>query len=406
MFLYKIGTHYFDVIDKKFIEECDINTKKRYNLQGNPIEVIQKIRSEKNKQSMYIVLTVTTKCNLSCDYCFENSINRHTMKQDDLDNVLKAIKKYLIDNRIMSLNCTLFGGEPMLEMEKVFYIVKELSTFCSSNLIKVSFSMTTNGILYDREYLTTLYNFGLKTIQITFDGTHDINNARRKHKSNSIDVYKSILKNLNGYLKIFDKVNIKFNFDKENMLEFPAFLRDITNTVIPEYLKKIVFLIEAIQQTHDSPYKSGFANTDRELAMAYISIVKELLEYGLNYKSKVFNTPCMATAKNSYLIDPDGNCACCISNFIDNELRIGNFPDIDVSKSIEKREEYNRIQLLEKHCKECAFLAGCWGGCLYELSVSGKDPICSLNCRKQFYETYVQCFYEEIFLKKGVDRIG
>ena len=54
MFLYKIGTHYFDVIDKKFIEECDINTKKRYNLQGNPIEVIQKIRSEKNKQTKYV----------------------------------------------------------------------------------------------------------------------------------------------------------------------------------------------------------------------------------------------------------------------------------------------------------------------------------------------------------------
>ena len=113
----------------------------------------------------------------------------------------------------------------------------------------------------------------------------------------------------------------------------------------------------------------------------------------------------MATAPNSFLIDPDGNCSCCISNFQKNELFIGNFSQVTRSRSLSTRTELNRLDLLRSHCRNCDFLAGCWGGCLYELSVNGKECTKNVNCRKNFFEKAVDLFYHEIYLKKGVDKI-
>lgn len=97
----------------------------------------------------------------------------------------------------------------------------------------------------------------------------------------------------------------------------------------------------------------------------------------------------------------DGNSSCCISNFRKNELSLGNFKDITRMKSVGAREVFNRKDILNKHCKKCEFLAACWGGCLYELSVSGQDITKSVNCRRSFYECVVNAFYQDIYLKKG-----
>ena len=130
-----------------------------------------------------------------------------------------------------------------------------------------------------------------------------------------------------------------------------------------------------------------------------------ILDKKFKYKSKVFNTPCMATSYNSFLIEPSGYCSCCISNFIQNELSLGKFEDISIEKSYTYRQKLNRIEILDKNCRNCDFLASCWGGCLYELSVCGKQIFENVNCRKQFYKTFLEAFYNEIYLVNGVSRI-
>ena len=35
------------------------------------------------------------------------------------------------------------------------------------------------------------------------------------------------MSNLNGFTEIFDQVNVKYNFDMDNYLEYPLFLDDL-----------------------------------------------------------------------------------------------------------------------------------------------------------------------------------
>ena len=331
---------------------------------------------------------------------------RHPINEKTLSEVIHNIEKYIIENGIKKLHCTLFGGEPLLEEQLVAKFTTVLHEFCKDNEILLTISMTTNGLIANKSLLEKLYQNSLTCVQVTFDGPKEMNNRRRRSRNISVkDPYTTILKNLNTFLSIFDTVNIKYTFDKQNLDEFDIFLNDLLEVVQPQYIGKIVILVEAIQGTHNSHYSYNYRNTDEELAKAYITIISKLVDANIKYRSKIFNTPCMATAPNSFLIDPDGNCSCCISNFQKNELFIGNFSQVTRSKSLSTRAEMNRLDLLRSHCRNCDFLAGCWGGCLYELSVIGKECTKNVNCRKNFFEKAVDLFYHEIYLKKGVDKI-
>lgn len=407
MFLYKVGNDYFDVLTKTYISTEELAQKRRYSFVGNQINVLDDIRRAKSFNEMYVVLTITTACNLACAYCFENGTQRHSMSKAVMLSTLDDIKSYASKNKIKKLYCTLFGGEPLLEQAMVDYVTTELHEFCQNNGIALTVSMTTNGLIVNESLFETLHNHSLKTIQITFDGSKEMNNARRKSRFQDIkDPYTTILDNLNVFVRIFDNINIKYNFDKQNISDFEHFLDDLTRVVVdPKDLQKIVILVEPIQGTHHAQYAYNYQNTDKELAVAYIKIISKLIEANINYRSKVFNTPCMATSPNSFLIDPDGNCSCCISNFEQNELSMGKFSDVTYESSVEARNIWNRLDILNKHCKDCEFLAGCWGGCLYDLSVNGHDCRQTVNCRKNFFENVVQLFYKELYLKKGVKRI-
>lgn len=406
MFLYQVGNGYFDTLAKTYISGRELEQKKRYLLDGNQIEILDNFRNTVGKDEMYVVLTMTTLCNLSCEYCFENTTIRHSMTYDTVKEVLENIKSYIKENNITRLNCNLFGGEPLLEEKLVSYVSSELYAFCILENVDLNISMTTNGLICNKALLEYLYKHSVKTVQITFDGPKEINNSRRRATSLvSEDPYTTIFENLNTFLSIFDRVNIKYNFDKQNYMMFDIFLSDLLKNVDKLNLNKIVILVEAIQETHQSNYAYHYKNTDRELALAYISILSKLIDLKIKYKSKIFNTPCMATAPNSFLIDPDGKASCCISNFKDNELSLGKFSNMTRATSIEAREKLSRKEILNSHCQKCEFLAACWGGCLYELSVGGKDITKVVNCRRAFYECVVNAFYEEIYLKRGVNKI-
>ena len=406
MFLHKVENDYFDVLTKKYIHPEQLTEKSRYSLSGDSVYVLDTIRNKINEKEMYVVLTITTSCNLACAYCFENGTIRHAINEKTLSEVIHNIEKYIIENGIKKLHCTLFGGEPLLEEQLVAKFTTVLHEFCKDNEILLTISMTTNGLIANKSLLEKLYQNSLTCVQVTFDGPKEMNNRRRRSRNISVkDPYTTILKNLNTFLSIFDTVNIKYNFDKQNLDEFDIFLNDLSEVVQSQYIGKIVILVEAIQGTHNSHYSYNYRNTDEELAKAYITIISKLVDANIKYRSKIFNTPCMATAPNSFLIDPDGNCSCCISNFQKNELFIGNFSQVTRSRSLSTRTELNRLDLLRSHCRNCDFLAGCWGGCLYELSVNGKECTKNVNCRKNFFEKAVDLFYHEIYLKKGVDKI-
>lgn len=81
-----------------------------------------KIKNIKAEETLYIVLTTTTRCNLHCDYCFENHIKRISMSDDVIEKYFILLENRLkIDKKIKKLFTLFFGGEPLLDPEKLLY---------------------------------------------------------------------------------------------------------------------------------------------------------------------------------------------------------------------------------------------------------------------------------------------
>ncbi len=205
---------------------------------------------------MCYVLYLTNKCNLSCEYCYEKDYvnDKHTLSEKFLSDFIDNF------NNEHDQSIVLFGGEPLLEIDKIKFIYK----YIEDNKIekKLNFSTTTNGILLQNE---DTYNF-IKSIilnknfklEISYDGH---GNYRRKFEDGTKidDILLNIFDRLNkdnvpfwisytihlgnykyvieDFIRLFEKypicsgiiARIYYNEFKENDINIDPILEDIKN---------------------------------------------------------------------------------------------------------------------------------------------------------------------------------
>lgn len=70
---------FFDPFNKKILTEY--KDKKMYHVS---LEDLFNILNFRSLEKMYLVFTITQKCNLSCKYCFQNGFERKDIKENDL----------------------------------------------------------------------------------------------------------------------------------------------------------------------------------------------------------------------------------------------------------------------------------------------------------------------------------
>ena len=164
-----------------------------------------------------LIIMPTYDCNFRCPYCFE----QHRLKkgQDWLDNtmgdgMIEAIFAALKDYRARGYalgKCSFYGGEPFLA--KNLGVVKKIADKCRE--LDLSMNAVTNG--YDLEtYLDFLEEYKVGSIQVTVDGTAELNDRRRLHK-NGLPTYDRILSNVELALQRGVTVHLRVNVGKENL---------------------------------------------------------------------------------------------------------------------------------------------------------------------------------------------
>lgn len=101
-----------------------------------------------------INLFITHKCNLNCIYCYEkpNHASFPIFKQMTSDTAFKAID-WLIRNSQdkQELSVNFFGGEPLLNFELIKKVVEYADFQQIIHNKSIKFSVTTNGLLLDKE---------------------------------------------------------------------------------------------------------------------------------------------------------------------------------------------------------------------------------------------------------------
>ena len=125
-----------------------------------------------------LFLGVTEDCNMRCRYCFVH----HNPARMTFDTAMKALYFLLAQCDPKSKktpSITFFGGEPTLEWDSIIVPIVKRGRELTDN--KMSFNITSNGVLLDRDKLEFMKanNIGLL---FSFDGDEETQNYNRPMK--------------------------------------------------------------------------------------------------------------------------------------------------------------------------------------------------------------------------------
>ena len=177
----------------------------------------------------HIVLELTQECNLACVYCCYGNLYKQERKaskanKQDIVGYLQTLLSLKRDNHICKdFRLSFYGGEPLLCMHTIKECVNLVHSMMHNN--KVSYGITTNGILLDKyiEYLVA-NNFH---ILVSLDG-NEKNDQYRIYK-NGKESFKDVVANIQKmYSKypIFFKNNVEFStvlHGKNNYMDTVSF---------------------------------------------------------------------------------------------------------------------------------------------------------------------------------------
>lgn len=133
------------------------------------------------------IIMLTNQCNLKCSYCFESHNSCH-MSLETAKQIAQFLSNNCTGHQIAHI--TFFGGEPMLYFDKT--IVPLVEWIQETNL-PITYSMTTNGTLLNKENLSFLKDYNIR-FMLSFDGVAQDNNRIMKSKKSS---YNTILNSWN-----------------------------------------------------------------------------------------------------------------------------------------------------------------------------------------------------------------
>jgi len=229
------------------------------------------------------VIYITSGCNLNCEYCYEKE-NRpnYVMSDEEIDSYFE----YLNENSLSYSHIVLFGGEPLLCLDKIEYIVDKIVNKYSDK--KYSVSMNTNGLLLlDDNILNKYLELNSKIqiyLKISYDGSH----SYRRKDYNGICVNDKILEVLNKLENKNIRYSISYTWQKEN---YKTIIYDLIDIIEKYHPQKIEISVNC----QEIGSISGDYEKEKELIVPHlIAIYKEynipLCEFVCNICKKcVFN---------------------------------------------------------------------------------------------------------------------
>ena len=121
----------------------------------------------------FFMIDFTTKCNCNCIYCLRHFDDvGESITDNQLHNICNFIINYCHSHRICSIGFQPWGGEPLIEIEKIIQC-KQLFNDAGIN---VNMSVQTNGLLLNTANYQLLKENGI-SVGISLDGdsiSHDV----------------------------------------------------------------------------------------------------------------------------------------------------------------------------------------------------------------------------------------
>lgn len=328
---------------------------------------------------MRLILMVIQDCNLGCTYCYGNQgTYGHEGKMSE-ETAYRAID-YMLEQSPKQKQFTVvfFGGEPLMNFPLIEKVLDYCDEICKTNGIKINYSMTTNGTIFNENILECIKKHNI-TVTVSIDGPEEIHDRYRKFQ-NGKGTFKVISENV-----------------KKMSQHFPVSAR----VTVTKYSPSITEIDKALEEmgiknmyfctiTESPACGSGKCQNFDDMGMT----VSELLDLEAEFdkigeelicsKEEPTSIHSSMLQRNRVFFKRDRNCGCggnilavaangglfpC-QRFVDMEaFKLGNIWDGLNGESY--ANFFNEFDKSREKCRQCWAVNTCGGGCAYDAVVDG-----------------------------------
>ena len=306
---------------------------------------------------MEYIIHLTEKCNLNCEYCYENKRNKD-IKFEDIKNLID----YEISTKPKHSVIVFYGGEPILKKDMIKNTIDYINSKKSKS--KFYYGITTNGTLLDDDFIKYMKENQFINIAYSIDGIKESHDLNRKTIDGNL-TFDIVEKNAKKLFKYFDDVVAMSVITKNNLPNLGKNVEYLINTGF----KNINLLFDYSQdwQDNDLPeMRKQFGQVaevyaDKILHECDVSIplidekIKTYIkdEYNCNEDCKF--------GMKTIVVGTDGNFYPCMQFVNDKDFIIGN-----CKNGIDTNARLNLIKNSKKEseiCKNCSIRRRCKHTC-------------------------------------------
>lgn len=320
------------------------------------------------------IALITNQCNCACPYCFEER-RPERMTLDVAKDILNFLS---VNARGGRCNFTFFGGEPMLEFDRLMVPLVE---YAKIQNIRVRFGMTTNGTLLDSERLEWLSQNGIQ-FMLSFDGQKKTQETSRPMPAGTSS-YEMIMANWDLILAKYPNQCVRATLIKENVGRFfddicfmeSHGVRDFS--VLPNFFdnwdahtqKLFMDQLEMYNRHIITSYRSG---KKPMLLRAYRAAFYEIPKT-VKMKSRRTSGNCLPQNQCGFgirggaSIDYQGDIYGCHHDKMthDSPFWIGSiYTGVDEKRVEALMDNYDPLKVGNEKCATCPIDAICNGGCV------------------------------------------
>lgn len=320
-----------------------------------------------SSNALNLTIAPTSDCNFRCPYCYEKDVLHVQRMTDETANKLVEFVQEKASG-IGSLEISWYGGEPMMEYNRIQELSQRFMKICREHEIAYDAGIITNGYLLTQEKLEKLIEYKVSSVQITLDGTKETHDSRRFLKNHG-GSFEKIIENLLSFEKLaeenkdFPVISIRMNIDRSNQDEAFQLLELITSTPLKNY---VIPYVAGVYDPNDTDHVQTL--TDREYNNLKDAFIRNCEEKGFSVDYKAFypdkiTSNCCCDKIDSLVIDAHGDLYKCWEEIGTKEACIGNIEEKDYYNMPKRYYNYLLYDpTLDEECSKCGILPICMGG--------------------------------------------